>query len=226
MQSILISCFICAYRRYKLKKGKISIMNINMKDKYIPGTRVSKDEMHGITGKEFLDKIFFMSDGIMLNRIRDIAGIDGSTIQNWVKRGWLGSTVNKRYSEVQLARILIINMLRTTMKLEKIDFLLHYINGNLDNRADDIISEPILYEYICKITDRIDGSESVTPDQIREIIFRETSGYEEQISGAADRLRNALEVILLSYFASIVSSYSEEKFSAIKSGKTIFPVQI
>ena len=41
-----------------------------MKDKYIPGTRVSKDEMHGITGKEFLDKIFFMSDGIMLNRIR------------------------------------------------------------------------------------------------------------------------------------------------------------
>ena len=40
-------------------------MNINMKDKYIPGTRVSKDEMHGITGKEFLDKIFFMSDGIM-----------------------------------------------------------------------------------------------------------------------------------------------------------------
>ena len=168
-------------------------MNINMKDKYIPGTRVSKDEMHGITGKEFLDKIFFMSDGIMLNRIRDIAGID---------------------------------MLRTTMKLEKIDFLLHYINGNLDNRADDIISEPILYEYICKITDRIDGSESVTPDQIREIIFRETSGYEEQISGAADRLRNALEVILLSYFASIVSSYSEEKFSAIKNGKAIFSVQI
>ncbi len=193
-------------------------MNINMKDKYIPGTKVSKDEMRGITGKEFLDKVFFMSDGIMLNRIRDIAGIDGSTIQNWVKRGWLGSTVNKRYSEVQLARILIINMLRTTMKLEKIDFLLHYINGNLDSRADDIISEPILYEYICKIIDSIDESESVTPERIREIICRETAGYEEQISGAAERLRSALEVILLSYFASIVSSYSEEKFSALKNG--------
>lgn len=194
-------------------------MNINMKDKYIPGTKVLKNERHGITGKEFLDKIFFMSDGIMLSRIRDIAGIDGSTIQNWVKRGWLGSTVNKRYSEVQLARILIINMLRTTMKLEKIDFLLHYINGNLDNRADDIISEPILYEYICKIIDRIDGTESVTPEQIKEIISSETENYEELISGATDRLRNALEVILLSYFASIVTSCSEEKFAALKTGK-------
>ena len=195
-------------------------MNINMKDKYIPGTKVLKNEMYGITGKEFLDKIFFMSDGIMLSRIRDIAGIDGSTIQNWVKRGWLGSTVNKRYSEVQLARILIINMLITTMKLEKIDFLLHYINGNLDNRADDIISEPILYEYICKIIDRIDGTESVTPEQIKEIISSETENYEELISGATDRLRNALEVILLSYFASIVTSCSEEKFAALKSRKT------
>ena len=111
-------------------------------------------------------------------------------------------------------------MLRTTMKLEKIDFLLHYINGNLDNRADDIISEPILYEYICKIIDRIDGTESVTPEQIKEIISSETENYEELISGATDRLRNALEVILLSYFASIVTSCSEEKFAALKSRKT------
>ena len=55
-------------------------MNINMKDKYIPGTRVSKRRDAWHYRKEFLDKIFFMSDGIMLNRIRDIAGIDGSTI--------------------------------------------------------------------------------------------------------------------------------------------------
>ena len=92
----------------------------------------------------------------MLSRIRELAGIDGSTIQNWVKRGWIGNTVNKHYSRVQFARILIINMLRATMKLEKIDFLLHYINGNLDCRADDIISEPILFDYICRIVDTAD----------------------------------------------------------------------
>ena len=105
------------------------------------------------------------------------------------------------------------------MKLEKIDFL-HSINGNLDNRADDIISEPILYEYICKITDRIDGSESVTPDQIRGKLYsKETSGYEEQISGAADRLRNALEVILLSYFHQLYHLIPKKNFPRLKAEK-------
>ena len=83
----------------------------------IPGTVRKKDEMGNVTGKEFLDKIFYISDGIMLSQIRDVSGVDGSTLQNWVKRGWIGTTTNKKYTKDQLARILIINMLRSCMLL-------------------------------------------------------------------------------------------------------------
>lgn len=190
-------------------------MNVSMEDKYIPGSIIPKSRMNGVTGLEFIDKVFFMSDGIMLSRIRELAGIDGSTIQNWVKRGWIGNTVNKHYSRVQFARILIINMLRATMKLEKIDFLLHYINGNLDCRADDIISEPILFDYICRIVDTADETGTVTPLQLRRIIDEQTADYVEQLPGSGRRLRGALEVIILSYYSSVVSSYSEDRFAAL-----------
>lgn len=193
-------------------------MNISMEDKYIPGSIIPKSRMNGVTGLEFIDKVFFMSDGIMLSRIRELAGIDGSTIQNWVKRGWIGNTVNKHYSRVQFARILIINMLRATMKLEKIDFLLHYINGNLDCRADDIISEPILFDYICRIVDTADETGTVTPLQLRRIIDEQTADYVEQLPGSGRRLRSALEVIILSYYSSVVSSYSEDRFTALGEG--------
>lgn len=193
-------------------------VNIDVKEKYIPGTIVPKSSMNGVTGLEFLDKIFFMADGVMLSRIREITGIDGSTIQNWVKRGWLGNTVNKQYSEMHLARILIINMLRTTMKLEKIDFLLHYINGNLNSRVDDIIPEQVLFDYICKIVDRADESGTVTPELLRGLICDATEDYVERLPGAKKRLESALEVIILSYYASVVCSYSEEKFSELRKG--------
>ena len=61
----------------------------------IPGTILNRDKMDGATGLEFLDKVFFITDKIMLAQIREITGIDGTTLQNWLKRGWVG-TPNKK----------------------------------------------------------------------------------------------------------------------------------
>ena len=72
-------------------------MKFSLETGLIPGTIKNKAEMGGYTGIDFLNKIFYISDGVMLTQIRDISGVDGSTLQNWVKRGWIGTTVNKRY---------------------------------------------------------------------------------------------------------------------------------
>ena len=48
----------------------------------IPGTILNRDKMDGATGLEFLDKVFFITDKIMLAQIREITGIDGTTLQN------------------------------------------------------------------------------------------------------------------------------------------------
>ena len=62
-------------------------MNLQFYDDLIPGTKLRRSEMDGLTGLDFLKKVFFVSDGVMMTQIRDISGIDSSTLQNWTKRG-------------------------------------------------------------------------------------------------------------------------------------------
>ena len=114
-------------------------MNIQLNESCIPGTVLDRKKMGDVTGLRFLKKIFYISDGIMLSGIREISGIDGSTLQNWTKRGWVGNSKQKRYNIDQVAHILIINMLRSCMQLENIAFLIKYINGRVDDTSDDII---------------------------------------------------------------------------------------
>ena len=94
-------------------------MNLQIKEDYIPGTQLLREKMGGITGLEFLSKIFFITDGVMLTQIREISGIDGSTLQNWTKRGWVENSKLKKYNINQVAHILIINMLRSCMRSEE-----------------------------------------------------------------------------------------------------------
>ena len=62
-------------------------MNLQFQDDRIPGTRLKQSDVDGATGLAFLRKVFFISNGVMLTQIREISGIDSSTLQNWTKRG-------------------------------------------------------------------------------------------------------------------------------------------
>ena len=44
----------------------------------IPGTILKRKQMGDVTGLEFLSKIFYITDGIMLNQIRGISGIEAA----------------------------------------------------------------------------------------------------------------------------------------------------
>ena len=191
-------------------------MNIQINDTLIPGTILNRKSMGDVTGLAFLSKIFYISDGIMLTQIREISGIDGSTLQNWVKRGWVENSKLKRYNIDQVAHILIINMLRNCMQLDKIAFLVKYINGNVNDSSDNIICESKLYDYICRILDRVTkGSSDHSFDTLKECIKKETEDYEEKISGAAFRLNNALEIIIIAYYSSLLKKSVDERFTRI-----------
>ena len=184
-------------------------MNLQIKDELIPGTKLYRSEMGGVTGLEFLKKVFFISDGVMLMQIRDISGIDGSTLQNWTKRGWVANSKYKKYNMNQIAHILIINMLRSCMQLDRISDLIEYINGNVDDTSDDIIEDAVLYDYICKILDKLMTYELCSLGSIRDAIDEEISGYNEVMPGAKERLVNALEIIVVAYYASIIKKHSD-----------------
>lgn len=187
------------------------MMNLHINDEYIPGTILRRDAMGDVTGLDFLNKIFYISDGIMLTQIREISGIDGSTLQNWTKRGWVENSKMKRYNKDQLAHILIINMLRSCMQLDKIAFLITYINGRVYDRSDDIIRDSLLYDYICRVLDKMTmrGGE-ISEMSLKESINEVTSEYDEKVSGARRRLNNALEIIVIAYYAAIIKRYSDE----------------
>ena len=185
-------------------------MNLQIKDELIPGTKLYRAEMGGVTGLDFLRKMFFISNGVMLSQIREVSGIDGSTLQNWTKRGWVANSKLKKYDMNQVAHILIINMLRSCMQLDKIAFLIQYINGKVDDRSDDIIEDSVLYDYICRILDTLMTYEVCSLGSIRGAIGDVIDGYEEKIIGAKKRLTNALEIIVVAYYASLIKGYADQ----------------
>ena len=191
-------------------------MNLEINDNLIPGTVLDRKAMGNVTGKEFLKKIFFISDGVMLSQIREISGIDGSTLQNWVKRGWVENSKLKRYNIDQMAHILIINMLRNCMQLDKIAFLIRYVNGSVDDRGDDIIRDSELYDYICRILDKLMRDEDgCTYETLKKCIAEVTSDYEEKVGGAKKRLTNALEIIVTAHYASVLKTHTDMKLSEL-----------
>ncbi len=190
-------------------------MNLIVDDSMIPGTILKRADMGNATGLEFLNKIFYISDGIMMSEIRGISGIDTSTLQNWVKRHWVESAKLKKYNIDQVAHILIINMLRACMQLDHIAFLIRYINGSVESREDDIIRDSVLYDYICRIIDRMTEKDCVPEQKVKQYIEEVTSDYQEKVSGARRRLANALEIIIVAYYASLMKQRSDAMLAAL-----------
>ena len=205
--------------RYKTPKKEEQTLKLQFYSEYIPGTRLKQADMDGATGLDFLKKVFFISDGVMLTQIRDISGIDSSTLQNWTKRGWVPNSKLKKYNIDQVAHILIINMLRACMQLDKIAFLIEYINGRVDDRSDDIIRDSVLYDYICRILSRITNGGTCPLNAIGDIVSDVTSDYVEPTVGAKERLDRALEVIVVTYYATLIKQRANDLMDGLEAAE-------
>ena len=188
-------------------------MNGSLRSENIPGTVFNIEKMDGATGAEFLDKVFYITNGIMLAQIREITGLDGTTLQNWVKRGWVSNPHKKSYDKEQVARILIICMMRDTMQLSRIAFLLQYING--DEPDDRIVDESKLYDYICRVLEKVFDENSAGLNGLEEFIGEVTADYTEPVSGAAKRLKNGIGIIASAYYAAIIKSSADRTLDSL-----------
>lgn len=91
--------------------------------------------------------------GLTLGQVCAITGLEPSTVQNWVKRGFVARPENKKYGERQLARILLISSLKDGMRIEDVGALLRYVNGDVNDESDDILPEDRLYDCFCRATE-------------------------------------------------------------------------
>ena len=155
----------------------------------------------------------FLGGGIMLSQVAAITGLEPYDVQNWVKRQLLPAPVNKRYDINQLCRIININMLKKVLPMERICGLLEHINGDLDDRTDDLIDDSHLYFLFVKLAARaryIGGSEAWD-----DALMQVTADYQEPQPGAREKLIAVLRIMLTAWVAAQLHENAEKMIAAL-----------
>jgi DNA-binding transcriptional MerR regulator len=173
----------------------------------IPGTvlRIRREDADGV---EERFSSMFLAGGMVLSQVASITGLEPYTIQNWVKRGFLPPPEHRKYSMGQLCRILNINMLKNTLSMETICGLLGYINGKLDETADDIIDDAQLYFLFVRLAARAKQLEE--PDAWKRAMDDALRDYLEPVPGARERIEKTLQIMLVAWVAARARQKAEQ----------------
>lgn len=158
----------------------------------IPGTNMkysSNDEAFSM-----FRPMIQITGGLSLSQVCAITGLQASTIQNWVKRGYAPRPIKKKYQERHLARILLISSLRDCMNIEEIGELMKLINGDTEDESDDIISESKLYDYFSRCINNLDTN--LQDDQIEKTVTEVLTNEEQTVK---QKLVYALKVMVYAY---------------------------
>ena len=166
-----------------------------MSAKIIPGTNIEygdKEDAFSV-----LRPMIEITGGFSLGQICRITGLQPSTIQNWVKRGFVLRPDHKKYYERHLSRILLISALRDCMNIGDIGELMWLINGDTEDESDDIISETALYDSFCKAVKHLDD----TSLNFEEIDHTIDEILQSEDVAVRERLSMALKVMVYAYLS-------------------------
>lgn len=186
-------------------------------NKYIPGTVIPDRIQTGSPREGVFSLLLPMikaTDGLALNQVCSLTALEPSTIQNWVKRGYVARPINKKYFERHLARVLIISMLRDSMKIEDIGELMKLINGDATSESDDIIYETDLYDCFCEVIDLTEGTYDATG--LEKIIKETVAKYKLKNGGTEQRLCDAVKVMLSGYRAGLLKKECDLHLACMK----------
>lgn len=179
-----------------------------------PGTTIEVSTLSKGSSKQMFAGIF-ATGGVTLSQVSIMTGLEYYLIQNWVKRGFVSSPTKRLYSRQQFARIIIINMLRETLPIEKISGLIHIIGGDPQDRSDDLIQDDELYHrYIDMVSDTNINPQD--PSSVRIAAEAATEDFEENIPHTKNQLIAILEAMFYAHSASLFIKKSEEKLATIK----------
>ena len=179
----------------------------------IPGTVLTAAEKDG-AAVEAQFRAMFLPGGMVLSQISAITGLESYTIQNWVKRGFLTAPQNKRYTLRQLCRIININMLKGVLPLPDICSLLGYVNGKLDNEADDMIDDSDLYFIFVGLAAKT--KELYRAEDREAVLDKALANYQEPVPGAKTRVKETLRIMLTAWLAARMTQEAEKMLSNLQ----------
>ena len=172
----------------------------------LPGTLIETGKLADGDSRRIFDNIFSCG-GLMLSQVCNMTGLEAHTVQNWVKRRYVSNPKGRMYDVDQFSRLVIINMLKQSLQLDSIVKLLSYINGQLDNKADDMITDAELYHKFVSLLLKLNGLNNV--ELIKKTAQEVASDYVEPIAGAKSRLCMVLVIMAQSYFSSELKKQAE-----------------
>ncbi len=179
----------------------------------IPGTVLQKPRQEA----EHIEEMFssmFLAGGMMLGQVSELTGLEPYTVQNWVKRGFLPPPERKRYTLEQLCRILNINTLKSVLPMEQICGLMGYVNGQLDDESDDIIDDTKLYFMFVRLAAR--AKELYREEEREALLEQELADYCEPVSGAKERVKLTLRIMLTAWLAARMRQEAERMLKSCK----------
>lgn len=173
----------------------------------VPGTVLTGQRERPDLAEEQLRSLC-LAGGMVRSQVAAVTGLEPHAVQNWVKRGFLAPPVNKRYTCRQLCRILIINMLKSALPMEKICGLLTYINGQLDDESDDSIDDSRLYFAFLQVAAKYRG---LMEDRqaLAAYISESLADYREPVPGAKQRVEQVLQIMLTAWVSSTLQKEAE-----------------
>lgn len=139
------------------------------------------------------------TDGLTLGQVCALTKLEQSTIQNWIKRGFVPHPIAKKYRERHIARVMLISSLRECMQIDRIGALMTYINGNADDESDDIISDVALYDVFSKVVSSV-AERRPTQEAIEGEAEKILDDYMKP-SPERERLKEALTVMVTAHIA-------------------------
>jgi DNA-binding transcriptional MerR regulator len=169
---------------------------------YFPGTKVPVSE------ECLLTSIFRVTSGITLSQVCEITGLEAGTIQNWVKRGYVNSPIGRKYKKGQVARIILINMLRDTLALEKIARVLSYVNGDLLDRSDDIMDDSDIYKCLCDILIPAETRGVIDINELFAMVDTYLVDFVEPYPGSKEKLELVLKIIMYAWESAYFKRYA------------------
>ena len=176
----------------------------------IPGTVIPAHSKDADAAQAQISSMF-LAGGMVRSQVAAATGLEAHAVQNWVKRGFLSPPVGKRYTCRQFCRIVIINMLKSVLPMEKICALLSYVNGQLDIEADDSIDDSQLYFAFLRVAARL---RDLATDQaaLRQAIEESLADYHEPVPGAGQRVEQVLLIMLTAWASAQLQREAENLF--------------
>ena len=178
-----------------------------------PGTTVEVLHLQRGASRVLFDGIF-ATGGITLSQVSVMTGLEPYMIQNWVKRGFVSPPQKRVYSRAQFARIIIINMLREAIQIDRICSLIETIADVIDDTSDHLKGDDDLYHFYVDMI--ADGSVNIEDEaSVTAAALRVTEEVAEREANAKRRLVRILKIMAYAHTASRLKIAANEIFSTL-----------